>query len=169
MTTEIEMMPVRRADGGPIPRLEPVFTLTVELAPPLEIGPTPHGMRRVIPITGGTFAGPAASGVILPGGADWNLVRQDGVTHLWARYTIRTDDGATLMITNEGWGTQNEATMARIFAGHGADTADWYCRTSPRFEAGDSRYAWLNHTVFVGDLRPPTRGDQVVVDIYRVT
>ena len=39
----------------------------------------------------------------------------------------------------------------------------------PRFEAGDPRYAWLSHTVFVGDLRPPTRGDRVVVDIDRVT
>ena len=103
-----------RSDGLSAPRLEPVFTLTVELAPPVEVGPTPHGTRRIIPIAGGTFTGPAASGVIVPGGADWNLVRGDGVTHLWARYTLRTDDGATLMITNEGWGTQDEATMARV-------------------------------------------------------
>ena len=158
-----------RSDGLTAPQLEPVFTLYVELDPPITVGRTAHGTRRIIPITGGTFTGPAASGVILPGGADWNLVRDDGVTHLWARYTIRTDDGATIMITNEGWGTQDDETMARIFSGAGAETTDWYCRTNPRFEAGEPRYAWLNHTVFVGDLRPPTRGDQVVIDVYRVT
>ncbi|MFJ4620806.1 DUF3237 domain-containing protein [Streptomyces sp. NPDC088812] len=122
----------------------------------------------MIPIIGGTCTGPEASGLVLPGGADWNLVREDGVTHLWARYTLRTEDGHHLMITNEGWGTQDEATMERIFAGGGGAPADWYCRTNPRFEAGKGPYAWMNHTLFVGDLRPPTRGDQVTIDVHRV-
>ncbi|AJW42322.1 hypothetical protein NY08_4320 [Rhodococcus sp. B7740] len=148
------------------PTLHHVFTLDVELAPPVVIGSTPHGMRRVIPITGGRFRGPAGSGTILPGGADWNLVRTDGVTHLWARYTIVTDDDVTIMVTNEGWGTQDDATMERIFAGGGADIDRWYCSTNPRFEVADPGWKWLNHSVFLGHLEPPTRGDRVRITVY---
>jgi hypothetical protein len=144
------------------------FTLDVHLAPPIEVGEVPGGFRRVIPITGGTFDGPMLSGEIMPGGADWNLVRPDGIVHLWARYTLKTDQGEYVMITNEGWGTQDDATMQRIFSGTFDDTDDWYCRTHPRFEAGSPRLDFLQRSVFVGTLRPPTRPDRVVVDIHQL-
>ncbi|MFT4212885.1 MAG: DUF3237 domain-containing protein [Microbacterium sp.] len=144
-------------------------TLDVELAPPIEIGRTAAGVRRVIPIVGGTFSGPRLSGSILPGGADWNLARTDGITHLWARYTLRTDDGAHVMITNEGWGTQDDATMQRIFGGEQQLADRWYCRTQPRFEVdADGPVAWLNEIVCVGSLRAPHRPDRVTVDVFVV-
>ena len=44
-----------------------------------------------MPIVGGTFEGPRFSGVILPGGADWQSVRvTDGVARLDARYKPTT-------------------------------------------------------------------------------
>jgi hypothetical protein len=94
----------------------------------------------VIPITGGSFEGPEIRGVVLPGGADWNLRRSDGVAEIWARYTLQTDDGALISITNAG--------LAR--GEHG--TPERYARTIPTFEVGDSRYAWLERSVFVGTL-----------------
>ncbi|MFF3500192.1 DUF3237 domain-containing protein [Streptomyces sp. NPDC003247] len=151
------------------PSTRHAFTLEVELAPPIDVGETPHGRRRVIPITGGTFSGPDARGQVLPGGADWNLVRPDGVTHLWARYTLRTDDGHHLMVTNEGWGTRDEASVRRISAGGGGEPDGWYCRTNPRFEVGEGPYAWMNHTLFIGDLRPPVGLDRVTIVVHRVT
>ncbi len=149
--------------------LEPAFTLDVALAPPLEIGRTSAGVRRVIPITGGTFDGPLLRGTILPGGADWNLVRPDGVVHLWARYTLQTDAGHLVMITNEGWGTQDDETMMRVFSGQDVDRSEWYCHTHPVFEAGPEAPRWLSESVFTGTLRAPTRADQVVVDVFRIT
>lgn len=148
--------------------LTPLLTLDVELAPPVEIGRTSAGVRRVIPIVGGNFAGPEMSGTIVPGGADWNLARPDGITHLWARYTLRTDDGAFIMITNEGWGTQDDERMQRIFDGEQQPEEGWYCRTHPRFEVDlDGPVAWLNDIVCVGSLRPPRRPDRITVDIYQ--
>lgn len=149
--------------------LEPTFTLQVDLAPPIEVGQTPAGVRRIIPITGGSFDGPLLKGEVLPGGADWNLVRADGVVHLWARYTLKTSDGAIIMVTNEGWGTQDDATMQKIFSGESMAAEGWYCRTQPRFEADQNRHQWLNESVFVGSLRPPSRADQVIVDVFRVS
>lgn len=76
-----------------IPGLELVMTLRVEIAAALDVGEVGTGMRRVIPITGGMFEGPAIRGTVISGGADWNLTRPDGVAEIWARYTLRTDDG----------------------------------------------------------------------------
>lgn len=149
--------------------LSHLTTLEVELAPALEVGRTATGVRRVIPITGGSFIGPRLSGTILPGGADWNLARTDGITHLWARYTLRTDAGEHIMITNEGWGTQDDETMRRIFSGQTQQEEGWYCRTQPQFEVDiDGPSAWLTEVVCVGSLRPPSRADRVTVDIYQV-
>lgn len=149
-------------------QLVPTFRLDVELAPPIDVGPTYVGMRRVIPIIGGRFHGPRLKGDILPGGADWNLVRPDGVVHLWARYTLRTDDGVAIMVTNEGLQRGPADTMARILAGQPYDRSAWYARTRPVFEVADARFAWLNQSVFIGDLLPPDSPLQVSIDIHEV-
>ena len=44
-----------------------------------------------IDILGGTVRGPKLNGRILPGGADWQIVRSDGAADIQARYTIESD------------------------------------------------------------------------------
>src|ERR1700747_1424060 len=70
----------------------PIFTIHAELAYIRHFGTTPYGERRVIDILGGRVVGPRLQGRILPG-ADWQIVRPDGGTHLAARYAIETDRG----------------------------------------------------------------------------
>lgn len=88
--------------------------------------------------------------------------------HLWARYTLHTDDGTLVSILNEGDQRGPADTMECVRSGKPIDTADWYARTTPRFEVAPGQYQWLNETIFVGDLLPPTRPDQVSIDIYEV-
>lgn len=145
-----------------------VFRLDVDLDLPIEVGETYVGMRRVIPITGGSVEGSQIRGRVLPGGADWNVVRPDGVVHLWARYTIETDDGVPIVVTNEGFQQGPPDTMQRILAGLPFDKSQWYARTRPVFEVGNSRYDWLNRFVFVGDLLPPTDPKKVSIEIHKV-
>jgi hypothetical protein len=147
--------------------LKLAFRLDVELDPPIEIQETPMGYRRVIPITGGRFTG-RIQGEILPGGADWNIVRHDGIVHLWARYTLKTDDGVYISILNEGFQRGPADTMERILAGKPIETSQWYSRTTPRFEVSGEKYRWLNETIFVGNLLPPTRPDGVSIEVYEV-
>jgi len=52
------------------------------VAEPQEFGEVPGGRRRIIEILGGTFEGPNIRGRVLPGGADWQLVRPDGFAEL---------------------------------------------------------------------------------------
>ena len=128
----------------------------VTLEPPRELGDTPLGRRRVIGITGGEFAGPRLSGHILPGGADWQLIRTDGVAILDARYTMETEDGALIYVNNKGYRHGPKQTMERLARGEEVDPALIYTRATPWFETSSARYDWLNRTVCVatGARRP---------------
>lgn len=147
-------------------RLEPLCRAVVSLAPAQEIGATPLGQRRVIPITGGTVSGARLSGEILPGGADWQIIRADGVAYLDARYTIRTVDGALVYVSNRGYRHGPPEVIERLARGETIDASLYYMRTTPWFETGDTRYAWLNRTVCVGSGQ--RLAGAVDIDFYAV-
>jgi hypothetical protein len=67
------------------PRLELLAHVSVQVAPPLVVGPVLAGERRIIPITGGRFEGARLRGEVVPGGADWQVVAADGTALLEAR------------------------------------------------------------------------------------
>ena len=137
-------------------RLQALFKADIELAPAQELGAGPLGRRRIIAIAGGRFVGERLSGRVLPGGADWQVIRADGVAELDARYTLETADGALVYVRNRGYRHGPEAVLGRLAAGENVDPAQYYMRTTPLFETGDPRYAWLNRTVCVatGARRP---------------
>src|SRR5690606_24229681 len=74
------------------PGLEFAFEVRAEVADPTVVGQMPNGLRRIIDITGGTFEGPRIKGRVVPGGADWQIIREDGFTEVDARYTLETED-----------------------------------------------------------------------------
>jgi len=128
----------------------PLMRLEVTLEPPRELGDAPLGRRRIIGITGGRFWGGRLSGRVLPGGADWQLIRADGTACLDARYTLETDDGALIYVSNQGYRHGPPEAMQAITRGEAVDPALIYTRTTPWFETSAPRYAWLNRTVCVG-------------------
>lgn len=79
-----------------MPSLRLLYRSVVDIDVPLSVGRLAVGERRIINITGGSFTGPRLSGIILPGGADWQIVRPDGITAVEARYTLQTHDGALI-------------------------------------------------------------------------
>jgi hypothetical protein len=124
--------------------------LEVTLAPPLELGHAARGRRRVIPITGGRVSGPRLQGEVLPGGADWQTIFPDGTAELEARYTLRLADGALIDVINQGFRHGPPAVLDALARGEQVDPQRYYMRTTPRFETGDPRHAWLNRTILVG-------------------
>lgn len=138
------------------PRLEPAFELNGVLEPAVLIGETPQGTRRMVPITGGTFAGAGIRGTVLGGGADWQFVRSDGVAELHALYLLQTDDGARIQVENHGLRHGPPQVMQRLAAGEPVDPSQYYFRAAPRFFAPLGRYDWLNRSLFVcSGLRSP--------------
>jgi hypothetical protein len=129
--------------------LQPLLRAEITLAPPQELGETPLGRRRVIPITGGSFHGDKVAGRVVPGGADWQLIRSDGVAELDARYTLETTDGALIYVHNFGYRHGPADVLQRLAAGEAVDPSLYYMRTTPRFETSAARYQWLNRTICV--------------------
>src|SRR5580765_7058619 len=84
------------------PRLTFTMELRVEVAAPVEVGAIAAGRRRIVAIRGGTFEGPELRGRVREGGADWQIVRHDGVAELDTRYTLETDRGELIYIQNAG-------------------------------------------------------------------
>src|SRR3989344_8807698 len=73
-----------------------VYEALVDVGPTVSLGGGACGERRIVNITGGEFNGPRIRGKVLPGGADRQLVRVDGVLLLDALYEIQANDGTVL-------------------------------------------------------------------------
>lgn len=151
----------------PPPRLEHVCDLAVAIAAPIEIGQTPAGLRRVIPITGGVVTGPLLSGKVLASGADFQLILGNGTqAHLDARYVIELNDGTRVFVQNTALRFASLENSQRIMRGEPVDPADVYFRCQPRLEAPGEKWAWLNESQFIGcGRRAP---DGVYLSFYRV-
>ena len=147
-------------------KLQALFKADIELAPAQELGAGPLGRRRIIAITGGRFFGQRLSGRVLPGGADWQVIRADGVAELDARYTLETEDGALVYVRNRGYRHGPADVLKRLAAGENMDPAQYYMRTTPIFETGDERYAWLNRIVCVA--RGARRPAAVELEVFEV-
>jgi hypothetical protein len=124
--------------------------VSVDLEEPLDMGATPHGVRRIYVVKGGTFEGPKLKGQLLPGGGDWLLLRPDGAGELDVRATMRTDDGHIIYIYYRGILHGPPEVAARILQGEAPDPSEYYFRTAPFFETGSEKYGWLNRTVAAG-------------------
>jgi hypothetical protein len=133
-----------------------LMMLEVAVAPPQKIGVVPHGTRATAPISSGHFEGPRLRGRVLPGGGDWTLLRTDGVLELDLRLTLETDDGALLHMTSFGLRHGPPEVLAALARGEPVDPSSYYFRTTPRFETGHTKYAFLNRLLAVasGDRRP---------------
>ena len=101
------------------PDLVHLCDLTVELAIPMELGDSPRGRRRIIPIVGGTVTGERLNGRILNLGADWQTILADGNAELDTRYSMETHDGALIDIRNFGYRNGPPEVIAALGRGEG--------------------------------------------------
>lgn len=145
---------------------QPIFTIFAELEGITSLGRTPYGERRVIGILGGSVRGPKLNGRILPGGADWQIIRTDGAADIKARYIIETDDGAHIMVTSEGLRHGPPEVMERLARGDNVDPAHYYFRTVMRFETSNPKVDWLNRILALARGQREARA--VRLDVYEV-
>jgi hypothetical protein len=130
------------------------MTVTLVVEPAQRLGTVPHGTRSIVPVTGGEFEGPQLRGKVLPGGADWLLLRSDDVLELDLRITLETDDHALIYMTFQGLRHGPPDVFAALGRGEVVDPASYYFRTLPRFETSAERYAFLNRIIAVGVGEP---------------
>lgn len=143
-------LPASAYEPVPTPGLRLVLQARVTIAPPVEVGESDHGKRRFIPITGGTFTGEGIKGEVMMGGADWQVDRPDGVREIEALYSLRTDDGAVIIVHNKGLSVPDPR----------------YLMTIPVFHAPAGKYEWLNRRIFVGRISPVPGGGTVIISVF---
>jgi hypothetical protein len=131
------------------PGAQPLCRVIATVGPPLDVGQSAIGERRMIPIIGGKVEGERLSGIVLPGGTDYQLVRDEGLAEIHARYVIETTSGARIYVENTGIRRGPPDLIARLRRGETVDPAQIYFRTVPRFETAAPEFAWLMRSIFV--------------------
>lgn len=140
--------------------------LSVQVAAPMEVGHTVHGLRRVIPILGGTVQGQNWTARVLSGGADFQLIVNSRMAELDARYVIETDGGDLIYVTNRAVRTASPEVMAKLVRGEVVDPKEVYFRCSPSFETASKALSWISERFFIGTgARHP---DKVVMRFFEV-
>lgn len=152
--------------SGVAPTLTFLARIDVEVAAPLDLGAGDGPHRRIVPILGGTVRGPGLNGRVLPGGADFQILRSATVSELEAKYAIETDDGDRVYVENFGLRSGSPDDIARITRGEPVDPTRIYFRSSPRMSATGPRWSWLASRILVarGERKP----DSVGLDVFIV-
>ena len=148
------------------PELRFAFAIKARVGPIQDLGQTARGHRRIIDILGGEVTGPMLEGEILPGGADWQIVRPDGTIEVVARYTIRCKAGALVYVQNEGLRVATPEILDRMSRGELVPFDSYHFRTAPRFETAEPSLKGLERATFVGvAARTP---DRVAIGFHEV-
>jgi Protein of unknown function (DUF3237) len=143
-----------------------LFTLTGTVASAIDIGSTPLGQRRIIPITGGSFEGPKIRGRVIPGGMDGMLIRSDAVALPDVKIVLETETLDLIFMSYGGFRHGPPAVMDRLARGEQVDPSEYYFRITPRFETGSEKLDWLNRIVAVGVGQRVQAGP--IYDIYEI-
>ncbi len=148
----------------PEPRLTKILRLEASVGEALDVGNVAQGRRRIVPLTGGTFSGPALNGALLPGtSADWQIVLPDGTALGDIRFTLQTEQGDVLYVRSQGIRHGSAEVLARLSRGEEVDASQYIFRTSTQIETAAPDLDWLNKGVFIS-----VGGRQVGGVIYEV-
>ena len=130
-----------------------LFTLDLDVAldRTQNVGQVGSLRRIIVPIDGGRFEGPKLKGTVLPDGADWLSVEQDGSWNVDVRVTLRTDDDALIYMRYAGVLVVKPEYQERFNQREILPYDAYYARTTPRFETASPKYAWINRIIAVAN------------------
>ena len=138
------------SDRLPEPRLTHVCRLEATLGEPLDLGPVTEGRRRIVPLTGGRFAGPELDGELIGGtSADWQIVLPDGTALGDVRYTLKTESGALLYVRSKSVRHGSAEVLARLARGDEVDASEYTFRAWTQIETSAPELDWLNKGIFI--------------------
>jgi hypothetical protein len=146
--------PCGMAGGIPVPELGvPVFEANLKLDQAYAVGKTQYGQRDVFVIHGGTVSGEKITGLVMPGGLDFQLNFSNGGMEIEEILVLRTGDGSYIYLRS---------------AGTAADRSD--VRMVPDFEAPNaSAYSWLNTGKYAGRRVVDLADKTMKISVYDVS
>jgi Protein of unknown function (DUF3237) len=149
-----------------VPVLERAFEVHASLGPLEDHGITRVGHRRVVPIADGQVSG-LFDAQILPGGADWQIVRSDGTIEIDTRYSARTPAGEYVHFRTSGVRSGPPHVLEALLRGDPVDPSEYYFRVAVYLETSAPRLAALQRSIFVASAI--READHVHYTAYRVT
>jgi Protein of unknown function (DUF3237) len=160
------VLPEEVAMTAPVPGLEAAFEVDARLGPLEDHGVTRAGHRRVVPVAGGRISG-LFDAEILPGGADWQIVRPDGAVEIDTRYSARTAAGEYVHFRTSGVRSGPPEVLEALLRGEPVDPSEYYFRVAVHLETSAPRLAFLEQSIFVASA--VREADRVSYTAYRVT
>jgi len=145
--------------------LDRVFRAEVVVGEVEDHGLTRAGHRRVIPILGGRLSDDVEA-ELLPGGADWQVVHDDGVLEIDTRYSARTADGGLLHLRTRGVRSGPPEVLEALLRGAPVAASDYYFRILVTVETSIPGLRHLQDSLLVAAAA--RSADRVVYDAYRV-
>ena len=146
LTTAGSIVVAQKSSAAPpVPGFEYLGSLQVQTGTRTVVENGPQGTRTIVQILGGRFEGPRLKATVQTPAGDWITNRADGSYRLDVRMTLKTDDGALILVTYNGIGQTTPAGAS--------------LRGAPLFESGDQRYAWLTR------LQAVSVGERVGTDV----
>jgi Protein of unknown function (DUF3237) len=143
----------------------PLLTISMQVEPPVTMGELHGQTRRYIPLGHGTVSG-AFAGKVIAGGADWQMIRADGVLEISAHYMLERHDGARLEVRSDGLRAATPEVMAQLARGELLPASAYYFRTHMRFATTAPDLDHFNRllAVSVGERR----SDSVHLEIFEI-
>ncbi len=141
-----------------------LFHLDMRITGGEQVGIGPRG-TRVIAYVKGTFEGPELKGTV-ENGADWYLLRPDGLGELDVRLTLKTAEGEFIYMHYTGVADIPQDVLANTPAGQLPSGKMDSLRTAVRFETAAKKYDRLNRVQAVGIGRADTVAGTVNYAVY---
>jgi hypothetical protein len=147
-----------------------VFDVRIDFHERHVFGPVSGGAKQgYTSVKTGLVEGPRLNGKVVDySGADWALVRTDGVVELNAHYLLQADDGALIYIKNLGYVYGAAPAQPGAAGAPAAAARASYFRCTPYFRAPEGPHDWLNRTVIVGGGERKTNPDHSIFRYYAV-
>lgn len=148
------------------PAFQPLCRIEVDVGEVVSLGRVPQGERRYVPLLGGRVLGPGLQGIVMPGGVDWQLLRDDGVLEIQAHYALQLSDGSLVEVDSRGLRHGPPEVLRRLAAGEAVDPASYFFRTAIRLATGAAGWQHLNRTMALAIGSRQAR--LVVLDVHEI-
>lgn len=148
-------------------KMEHVFSYCALIQPPVVVSPTDGDIRLNFYVTGGEITGPRLVGKILPIGADWMVLRKDGVALLDVRAAFESHDGAHIDISYNGIIDIGPDGHDRFVRGDLPEVL--HIRAAPRFRTAHPDYLWMNRCQFINVGAVWLQSGEVRYDVYALS
>lgn len=141
----------------------PLFTITIALSQPRDVGSGPLGIRFMSEFTGGAVTDADFGGDVAVQGEHWYLIRLDNVAELVIQGVLKTASDESINFKVLAFARMDPARMEQVLAGELVDPSQSNFRGVAFFTTAATQFDWLNQCVPITTLTYDLQQVQIAV------